>query len=253
MVIKAKRKALFSNTHITLYEGPEPGTILHYFKDDIILSKKTLTIPGKGVFSNIISSFIQEGLSNIGLPTTYLATINMREQIMLESQTLPFSIVLRNTISPDRAKSMNIEPSLLLETPLIEFCTLKQPSSFLGSEAIKSLGWATKEELKFIKKITLRINDYLTGVFHATNFQLVDFKVNFGRIYKEYEEDSSLVIACQFSPETFSLIDIIDDKTYPIDTYYKSELRKKSCNQNLLKLHETIVKRLNLHQGIKNS
>jgi len=253
MVVKPKRKALFTNTHTTLYEGPEPGTILHYFKDDIILSKKTRTIPGKGVLSNLISSFIHEGIANIGLPTSYLSTINMREQLMLDSLSLPFSVIVRNIINPLRAKSLNIDTSFPLSAPIVEFSTLNDGSSFIGSETIKSLNWANNEELKNIKKISLRTNDYLNGLFHATNFQLVDFKISFGRIYKDYDEDSELLVSCQFSPETFSVIDIENDMTYPINDYYKSEFRKKPSNQNLLKLHEIIVKRLNIHKGMKNT
>ncbi len=251
MVVKAKRRALFTNVHTTLYEGPEPGTVVSYFKDDIALSKKTLTILGKGVLNNRISSFIHEGLGSITLPTAYLTMTNMREQVMLETLPLPFSTIVRNIMSGPRAESLNMAMDMPLHSPMVEFSTLEEKPAYLGAESLESLNWTTKEELYSIKTISLRVNDYLTGLFYAANFQLVDFTINFGHLYRESYDDPSLLIACQFTPETCTLIDMEGKLSYPLNAYYKSELRKKISNQNLLKPYEMLVKRLSLHKGMK--
>ncbi len=80
-----------------LYEGPEPGTLIQYFKDD---SAPTVAAPatleGKGVLNNRLSEFFMAGLNQIGVPTHFIRRINMREQLVRMAEIIPLEVVVRN-------------------------------------------------------------------------------------------------------------------------------------------------------------
>ena len=64
----SRRKNLYEGKAKILYEGPEPGTLVQYFKDDATAfnNQKHATLEGKGVLNNRISEYIMVGLGRIG-------------------------------------------------------------------------------------------------------------------------------------------------------------------------------------------
>ncbi len=55
----ARRRQLYEGKAKILFEGPEPGTLVQYFKDDATAfnAKKKGVITGKGVLNNRISEY----------------------------------------------------------------------------------------------------------------------------------------------------------------------------------------------------
>ena len=70
----ARRKQIYEGKAKILFEGPEPGTIIQYFKDDATAfnNKKHAILEGKGVLNNRISEFAMLGLERIGVPTHFI-------------------------------------------------------------------------------------------------------------------------------------------------------------------------------------
>ena len=54
-----RRRQIYEGKAKILFQGPEPGTIVQYFKDDATAfnNEKKGTITGKGVLNNRISEF----------------------------------------------------------------------------------------------------------------------------------------------------------------------------------------------------
>ena len=75
----------------------------------------------------------------------------------------------------------------------------------LHPEHIFTFGWATPDELEIIVEDTLRINDFLTGLFLGIGVRLIDFKLEFGR----YEKDGKveIMLADEISPDNCRLWD----------------------------------------------
>ena len=92
-----KRDKIYEGKAKTLFEGPEPGTIVQYFKDDATAfnNQKKGTITGKGVINNRISEFLMTKLGEIGVPTHFIRRLNMREQLIREVEIIPLEIVVR--------------------------------------------------------------------------------------------------------------------------------------------------------------
>ena len=65
--------------------------------------------------------------------------------------------------------------------------------------------------------LSLRVNDFLTGLFGGVGLKLVDFKLEFGRLYGE--EDVRLVLADEISPDNCRLWDISTNEKMDKDRF----------------------------------
>lgn len=206
----AKKKPLYEGKAKLLFEGPDPGTLIQHFKDDATAfnNQKKGTISGKGVLNNRISEFIMLRLEEIGVPTHFIRTLNMREQLIRAAEIIPIEVVVRNISAGGFATRFGIEEGLPLPRPIIEFC-LKSDSlgdPMIAEDVIYAFDWADPLELEEIRLMAFRINDYLSGLFRGAGMILVDFKVEFGRVYSEDGYDG-IVLADEISPDSCRLWD----------------------------------------------
>src|ERR1700743_2234040 len=95
-----RRRRIYEGKAKVLFEGPEPGTLVQYFKDDATAfnNQKKGTITGKGVLNNRISEYLMTKLGEIGVPTHFLKRINMREQLIRQVEIIPGETVVRNSV-----------------------------------------------------------------------------------------------------------------------------------------------------------
>jgi phosphoribosylaminoimidazole-succinocarboxamide synthase len=75
----------------------------------------------------------------------------------------------------------------------------------VSEEHVTAFGWATPSEVDDMMALALRINDILFGMFAGVGIRLVDFKIEFGRLYSE--EDVRTVLADEISPDSCRLWD----------------------------------------------
>ena len=62
-----RRRRIYEGKAKILYEGPEPGTLIQFFKDDATAfnKKKHDVIEGKGVLNNRLSEYFMTGLTRL--------------------------------------------------------------------------------------------------------------------------------------------------------------------------------------------
>jgi phosphoribosylaminoimidazole-succinocarboxamide synthase len=217
----ARRRKLYEGKAKILYEGPEPGTLIQYFKDDATAfnNKKTGIITGKGVLNNRISEFLMVKLAEIGIPNHFMRRLNMREQLVREVEIIPIEVVVRNVAAGSIAKRFNLTEGTLLPRSIVEFYyksdELDDP--MVAEEHITAFGWANPQDIDDIMSLSLRVNDFLTGLFGGVGLKLVDFKLEFGRLYGE--EDVRLVLADEISPDNCRLWDISTNEKMDKDRF----------------------------------
>lgn len=217
----ARRRKLYEGKAKILYEGPEPGTLIQYFKDDATAfnNKKTGIITGKGVLNNRISEYLMVKLAEIGIPTHFMRRLNMREQLVREVEIIPIEVVVRNVAAGSIAKRFNLTEGALLPRSIVEFYyksdELDDP--MVAEEHITAFGWANPQDIDDIMNLSLRVNDFLTGLFGGVGLKLVDFKLEFGRLYGE--EDVRLVLADEISPDNCRLWDISTNEKMDKDRF----------------------------------
>ena len=192
----SRRRQIYEGKAKILYEGPEPGTIIQYFKDDATAfnAEKKGTINGKGVINNRISEHIFTLLNHIGIPSHFIRRLNMRE--------------VRNIAAGTLSKRLGIEEGTALPHTLLEYCykddALGDP--LVAEEHIACFGWASQEEMQDISAMAIRINDFLAGMFAGIGIKLIDFKLEFGRVFEG--DFSRIILADEISPDGCRLWDI---------------------------------------------
>ena len=207
---RSRRRRIYEGKAKILFEGPEPGTIVQYFKDDATAfnNQKKGTITGKGVLNNRISEFIMERLSEIGVPTHFVRRLNMREQLVKEVEIIPVEVVVRNVAAGTFAKRFAVEEGTALPRSIVEYFYKKDELNdpLISEEHITAFGWATTQDLDDILHLSLRINDFMQGLFRGVGLRLVDFKLEFGRLWEN--EEMRIVLADEISPDSCRLWDL---------------------------------------------
>ncbi|MCL6608799.1 MAG: phosphoribosylaminoimidazolesuccinocarboxamide synthase [Geminicoccaceae bacterium] len=205
----ARRRQVYEGKAKILYEGPEPGTLIQYFKDDATAfnNKKHAIITGKGVLNNRISEYLMIKLGEIGIPTHFVRRLNMREQLIKEVEIIPLEVVVRNIAAGSLAQRFALEEGSPLPRSIVEYYYKNDQlgDPMVTEEHITAFGWATYQELDEILNLSLRINDYLLGLFTGAGLKLVDLKLEFGRLWEE--EDMRIVVADELSPDNMRLWD----------------------------------------------
>ena len=205
----SRRRQVYEGKAKVLYEGPEPGTLIQYFKDDATAfnNQKHGIITGKGVLNNRISEYLMLRLAEIGVPTHFIRRVNMREQLIKEVEIIPVEVVVRNVAAGSIATRFKLEEGTPLPRSIVEYYYKSDElgDPMVTEEHITAFGWASYQELDEILNLALRINDFLTGIFIGIGLKLIDFKVEFGRLWED--EDMRIVLADEISPDNCRLWD----------------------------------------------
>jgi len=205
-----RRTRVYEGKAKILYEGPEPGTLIVHYKDDTTAfnNQKKEVIDGKGVLNNRISELIFTKLNEIGVPTHFLKRLNMREQLIRAVEIIPLEVVVRNVAAGSLAKRLGLAEGTALPRSIIEFYYKNDElgDPLVSEEHITAFGWATPQEIDDVMALAIRINDFLSGLFLGIGIRLVDFKLEFGRLYEG--EMMRIVLADEISPDSCRLWDI---------------------------------------------
>ncbi|MFN3232467.1 MAG: phosphoribosylaminoimidazolesuccinocarboxamide synthase [Alphaproteobacteria bacterium] len=221
----SRRRQIYEGKAKVLFEGPEPGTLVQYFKDDATAfnNKKKGTITGKGVLNNRISEFIMLRLAEIGIPTHFVRRLNMREQLIREVEIVPVEVIIRNISAGSLATRLGIAEGTPLPRSIVEYCykndDLDDP--LIAEEHVTAFGWATPPELDEIMSMSLRINDFLMGLFLGIGIKLVDFKLEYGRLYDD-QDQVRIVLADEISPDNCRLWDVETNEKMDKDRFRRS-------------------------------
>jgi phosphoribosylaminoimidazole-succinocarboxamide synthase len=204
------KKPIYEGKAKKIFEGPDPGTLIAHYKDDATAfnNKKRGSIQGKGIINNKISEYIMVRLGEMGIPTHFIRSVNMREQLVRAVDIVPLEVIVRNYAAGSFAERFGAVEGEPLGAPLVEFC-LKDDrlgDPFISEEHIFAFGIADPEEMDEIRHFALRINDFLSGLFYGVGIRLIDLKLEFGRFYEG--ELEQIILADEISPDTCRLWDI---------------------------------------------
>lgn len=216
------RRVVYEGKAKTVYEGPEPGTLIHYYKDETVTNHraKTATVAGKGVINNRVSAHLMSRLEAIGVPTHFIRSVNMREQMVRALEMIPIEVIVRNVAAGEFATRLGIKEGSVLPRPVVEFFLknddLRDP--WISEDHMYTFGWANPYEIEEVMNMTWRINDYLSGLFSGVGLKLVDMKLEFGRLWGEYDE-LYIMLADEISPDTCRLWDEKTNEKYDKDRF----------------------------------
>ena len=211
---------------IQLYEGKakkvyttdDENLVIVSYKDDATAfnGQKKGTIVGKGVVNNKVTNYLMQMLEAQGVPTHFVEQIDDRDTIVKKVSIVPLEVIIRNISAGSFAKRYGVEEGIVFDAPTIEF---SYKNDDLGDPLINSyhalaLGLATAEEIETIKTLAFRVNDVLKAFFKGVQVDLVDFKLEFGRL-----ADGSIVLADEISPDTCRFWDSVTHEKLDKDRF----------------------------------
>jgi len=231
----SRRRQIYEGKAKVLFEGPEPGTIVQYFKDDATAfnAKKHGIITGKGVINNRISEYLMTRLNEIGVPTHFVRRLNMREQLVKAVEIIPISVTVRNIAAGSLSRRLGIAEGTPLPRSIVEYHyksdELADP--LVSEEHITAFNWASIQEIDEMASIALRVNDFLSGLFLGVGLRLVDFKLEFGRLWEE--DDMRILVADEISPDSCRLWDIKTNEKLDKDRFRRDMGQIKEAYQEV--------------------
>ncbi len=123
---------------------------------------------------------------------------------MKKVEIVPLEVIIRNFSAGSFAKKLGMEEGIKLACPTLEFSykndDLHDP--FINSYYALALKLATQEEIDVITKYAFVVNDVMQEYFAGLGIELIDFKIEFGRL-----SDGTVILADEVSPDTCRLWD----------------------------------------------
>lgn len=202
-----KKALLYEGKAKKVYETENPDQLIVSYKDDATAfnGQKKGTIAGKGAVNNRMSNRLMELLEAQGIPTHYVQELNDRETLVKKVAIVPLEVIVRNISAGSFAKRYGVAEGIVFPAPTVEFSYKNDDlgDPLLNTSHALALGLATSEELEHIRSQALRINGILKDYFRTLGLDLVDFKLEFGRL-----PDGGIVLADEISPDTCRLWDL---------------------------------------------
>ena len=220
-----KGKKLYEGKAKIVYETSDKNLVIQHFKDDATAfnNLKKAKVEGKGVINNRISEYIFTNLGQLGIKTHLVKRLNMREQLVKKAEIIPIEFIVRNISTGTLSKRLGIHEGTVLKKPLLEYCLKNDElgDPLVSKEHILAFEWLSEDDLNYINQISLRINDLLSGLFRAVGIKLIDFKIEYGKIWNEDKTKKEIVLADEISPDTCRLWDSHTEKKLDKDRFRK--------------------------------
>ena len=193
------KKALYEGKAKIMYEAEKPDELLVYYKDDATAGNgaKKGTIAEKGIMNNKMTAFFFGLLEKEGIRTHYVSMPSDREMLVKKLDMIPLEVVMRNVAAGSLAQRLGLAEGTPLAEPIVElyYKSDKLGDPMLNHYHIQVLKLATPAEVREIEEKGLRINAILKDFLKKKKVDLIDFKLEFGRLNGE------IVLGDEISPD----------------------------------------------------
>lgn len=196
-----KCEMLYEGKAKKVYTTEDPELYIVDYKDDATAFNglKKGTILGKGAINNRVTNHLMKMLEGKGIPTHFVEQLSDRETVVKKVTIVPLEVIIRNIAAGSMSKRLGIEEGTVLPITVLEY---SYKNDDLGDPLINdyhalAMQLCTREELDQIASYAFKINEILKEYFKEVNVDLVDFKLEFGKL-----SDGTIVLADEISPDT---------------------------------------------------
>ncbi len=203
------KEKIYTGSSKTLYQSDEDYALIMSFNDTLKLQdKNSISIAGKGVINNSISAFLMQKLDLIGVETHFIQKNNMRQQLIQFVDVFPIQLRVSSLASGRYVKDFGMEDGFVFDSPIIDFRVKNSDLNYpiINEHQIYSFSWLSRKEITDLKKIAIRVHDFLTGFFAGIGIRLVEIKLEFGRVFNG--EDYIIMLTDEISPDSCNLWDM---------------------------------------------
>ena len=226
MLYEGKTKKVFKTDDESLY-------IVQYKDDGTAFNgQKKGRIEGKGIVNNIMSNYMFRLLEKEGVPTHFVEELSERETLVKKVKIVPIEVIVRNIATGSLSERLGLPEGTKLKSTVLEYYykndALGDP--MINDYHIYAMELATKEELQKIAGLSFQINDFMTAYLKDLNIELIDFKIEFGRL-----SDGSIVLADEISPDTCRFWDSNTGEKLDKDRFRRDLGGEKDAYQEVLR------------------
>ncbi len=213
-----KVRELYEGKAKKVFQTEDERFYIVSYKDDATAfnGEKKGTIKGKGAINNRITNFLMKMLEEKGIPTDFVEELNDRETVVKAVSIVPLEVIVRNIAAGSLSKRLGIPEGTRLKTTVLEYCykddALGDP--MINDYHIAAMELASREELALISDYALKINEILREYLSRDQIDLIDFKLEFGRL-----EDGTIVLADEISPDTCRFWDSVTGEKLDKDRF----------------------------------
>ena len=212
------REQLYEGKAKKVFATDDPTLVLVDYKDDATAGNgaKKGTIRDKGVVNNRVTNHLMKMLMAKGIPTHLVEELDDRRTLVKKVQIVPLEVIVRNVAAGSLAKRLGLPEGTKLDSTVLEYCykddALGDP--MVNEYHIAAMGWATEEEMALIASYSLKINEILTAYLKDLNIELIDFKLEYGKL-----SDGTIVLADEISPDTCRFWDSVTKEKLDKDRF----------------------------------
>ncbi|MDR3357217.1 MAG: phosphoribosylaminoimidazolesuccinocarboxamide synthase [Spirochaetaceae bacterium] len=181
-----KLEKLYEGKAKKVFRTDADGVYIVEYKDDATAgngAKKGL-IRGKGEVNNRVSNHLMRLLEGKGVPTHFIEELGPTESAVRRLSIVPLEVIVRNIAAGSLAARLGLPEGTRLRSTVLEYCykddALGDPK--VNDYHIAAMGWASAAELKTIAALSFRINNALGEYLKDAGIELIDFKLEFGRL-----------------------------------------------------------------------
>ena len=213
-----KKEQLYEGKAKKVFATENPDLVIVDYKDDATAFNglKKGTIAGKGVINNRMSNMMFRLMETKGIPTHYVEELSDRETLVKKVQIVPLEVIVRNIAAGSLSKRLGLPEGTKLKKTVLEFCYKNDElgDPMVNESHIYAMDLATKEELDTITRLSLKINEILGEYLMENHIELIDFKLEFGRL-----ADGTIVLADEISPDTCRFWDSVTQEKLDKDRF----------------------------------
>lgn len=201
MSVPERAELLHEGKAKQVYATTDPQRIWLHYKDSATAfdGVKKAEIADKGAVNCGISAHLLRLVqAEAGIPIHLERVLGARDQICTRVQIIPIEVVVRNVVAGSLAKRFGLTAGTPLARPMVEFFhksdALHDPP--MADEHARLFGWAEQWELEYLRWASLRVNDVLLRFWGGLGVDLVDFKLEFGRV-----NPGTVLLADEITPD----------------------------------------------------
>ncbi len=213
-----KREQMYEGKAKKVFATDDPNLCIVSYKDDATAFNglKKGTIEGKGVINNKVTNHLMKLLAKNGIPTHFVEELSDRDTLVKRVKIVPLEVIVRNIAAGSLSKRLGLPEGTPMKKTVLEFSYKNDElgDPMVNSYHIFAMELATEEELRLISEYSLKINNILTDYLKDANIELIDFKLEFGKL-----NDGTIVLADEISPDTCRFWDSVTHEKLDKDRF----------------------------------
>jgi phosphoribosylaminoimidazole-succinocarboxamide synthase len=205
-----KTEKLYEGKAKKVFRTNADGVYIVEYKDDATAGNgaKRGVIQGKGAINNRVTNHLMRLLEGGGIPTHFIEELDATETAVKRLAIVPLEVIVRNIAAGSLSARLGLPEGTRLRSTVLEYCykddALGDP--MVNEYHIAAMGWASPAELKTIASYSFRVNDILGAYLKDAGIELIDFKLEFGRLPADTPDGAlqggKIILADEISPDT---------------------------------------------------